>query len=121
MKTTTSIKAGELLCDYPGEIIQIREAHSREKRYSSLGKGSYMYYLYSGGRKYCLDATNDSKCLGRLINHAHAPGVTNIFPHACVVRGEISIRFYALRDLPPGTELFYDYGVRDAEIDFLAP
>ena len=44
--------------------------------------------------------------LGRFINHSCDP---NCETQKWVVRGELAIGLFALRDIPPGEELTFDY------------
>ncbi|CAJ0946300.1 unnamed protein product [Ranitomeya imitator] len=71
------------------------------------------------GHKMCINA-NKAPCdchadipstFGRMINHSRK--IHNIMPKVQDYGGETpTILFYAERDLKPGTELFFDYGVR---------
>jgi len=54
--------------------------------------------------------TIDAKYRGnksRFINHSNKPNVYSDYKYC---NGEIYIAFYALKDIPPGTELFFNYG-----------
>ena len=74
--------------------------------------GSYMFFFSFDGEKYCVDATEETGKLGRLINHSRknanvAPkvvGITNpdgeSLPHLMLL---------AKRDINKGEELLYDY------------
>ena len=59
-----------------------------------------------------VDATEESPYLGRLINHSRKG---NLKAKAVEVCGKPHLILLAQRDIPPGTELLYDYGDRSKE------
>ena len=97
------IKAGETLIEYTGERIGWPEALDRHPHdpddpnhtfYFSLGDGSIVIDAKVGGNA------------SRWINHACEP---NCEADEDEATGRVWIK--ALRDLKPGEELFYDYGL----------
>ncbi|KAF4531087.1 hypothetical protein B566_EDAN019105 [Ephemera danica] len=97
------IAAGEKIIEYTGERIDWPEAlrrHPHDKNdphhtfYFSLDSGQVIDALYGGNAS-------------RWINHACEPNC-----EADEADGRVHIK--ALRDLHPGEELFYDYGLRTA-------
>ncbi len=95
------IAAGETLIEYTGEIIDWPEALRRHPHdpddphhtfYFSLDDGSHVIDASFGGNA------------SRWINHACDPNC-----EADEEQGRVFIR--ALRDIQPGEELFYDYGL----------
>ncbi|MCA0242982.1 MAG: SET domain-containing protein-lysine N-methyltransferase [Proteobacteria bacterium] len=96
-----AIPAGETLIEYVGEIITWPEALRRHPHdpqdpnhtfYFSLDDGSHVIDAKVGGNA------------SRWINHACEPNC-----EADEEQGRVFIK--ALRDLHPGEELFYDYGL----------
>jgi SET domain-containing protein len=95
------IAAGETIIEYTGEIIDWPEALRRHPHdpqdpnhtfYFSLDDGSHVIDAKVGGNA------------SRWINHACEPNC-----EADEEQGRVFIR--ALRDIQPGEELFYDYGL----------
>lgn len=55
-----------------GELISIKEARLRERLYEEDPSiGSYMYYFKHNGKSYCIDATDETRLKGRLVNHSY--------------------------------------------------
>ena len=51
MFATKSFKAGDLVCEYSGDLIEKNEAEKREENYSRDSKyGCYMYYFKFKGK-----------------------------------------------------------------------
>ena len=102
---------GSFVCEYAGELVEYNEARDREDEYSLEPEvGSYMYFFQYKNKKHCVDATRESKRLGRLLNHSKTNGnvMTKVFPI-----GEMPhLMFLAARDISVGEELLYDYGDR---------
>ncbi|XP_051809492.1 uncharacterized protein LOC110945292 isoform X2 [Acanthochromis polyacanthus] len=115
--TTRSFKAGEVLCDYHGEVVTSDQTHAA----TSLKETDFMFFYKNGaGEKFCIDAHLD-KCpchpdretFGRLINHSRKR--PNIRPRLFSLKFESGERdvllFMALRDIKAGEELLFNYGV----------
>ena len=61
----------DLIVEYAGELLSLREALERETQYTNNSEtGSYMYFFRFNQTKFCVDATEESGRLGRLINHS---------------------------------------------------
>ncbi|XP_073525252.1 uncharacterized protein [Phyllobates terribilis] len=129
VKTISAFKRGQVICDYHGELM---DHQSAEKLQKMLTGPSYMYFFQHKGRKLCINGSKApcdchpdiESTFGRLINHKP----TNFNLHTKVWSygdGSPTILFYANQDLKPGTEIFFDYGVRKndfgegAELDWL--
>ncbi|KAE9553795.1 hypothetical protein FO519_003016 [Halicephalobus sp. NKZ332] len=96
---------GDFVCEYKGEIIKFVKAREREANYSKDPKvGSYMYYFQHNNAKWCVDATEESRFKGRLINHSfYSPNLkTKVvdFGDNCFY-----LCLFALRDIEEGEEL----------------
>jgi SET domain-containing protein len=94
------IAAGERILEYTGEIISWPEALRRHPHDPDQPEHTFYFHLDD-------DHVIDAKVGGnasRWINHACEPNC-----EADTVDGKVYIQ--ALRDLEPGEELFYDYGL----------
>lgn len=109
-----SIRKGTFVCEYAGDLIDRREAERRDIIYELKSKGSYMFYFNFNNKCYCLDATEPTKRIGRLVNHSRKrPNCKmELFsfdktPHLILT---------AIRDIEPGEEILYDYGERNKDV-----
>ncbi|XP_030650286.1 lysine methyltransferase 5Ab [Chanos chanos] len=106
-------RKGEFVVEYHGDLIQIADAKRREASYAQDPKtGCYMYYFQYRNKTYCVDATAETKRLGRLLNHSKN-GNCQTRLHA--IAGVPHLILVASRDIEPGEELVYDYGDRSRE------
>ncbi|KAK4306269.1 hypothetical protein Pmani_021891 [Petrolisthes manimaculis] len=111
--TTRKFAKGEFVVEYIGDLIDMKEAKDREKRYAlDASKGCYNYYFTHQNQQYCIDATEESGYVGRLVNHSRNG---NLVTKAVEVEGEPHLILLAKRDLETGTEILYDYGDRSKE------
>ena len=94
------IAAGESLIEYIGEIIDWKEALRRHPHDPSDPNHTFYFHI---DEKHVIDA-NVGGNASRWINHACEPNC-----EADETDGRVFIK--ALRDLAPGEELFYDYGL----------
>ena len=109
--TSRDFKNGHIVCEYAGELIDIKEARERESKYEETPEvGSYMYFFQYNNQKYCVDATKETNRLGRLVNHSKTSSnvYTKIFP----IKDVPHLILVASRDIECGEELLYDYGDR---------
>jgi uncharacterized protein len=95
-----SIRAGETIIEYTGEVITWKEALRRHPHDPDQPNHTFYFHI---DEKHVIDA-NVGGNAARWINHACD---TNC--EADEVDGRIFIK--AQRDLKPGEELFYDYGL----------
>ncbi|KAL0237400.1 hypothetical protein PCE1_000797 [Barthelona sp. PCE] len=97
------IRRDEFVCEYCGEVIRHVHASRREKDY--LAGGLMSFYLFRLDTDVIIDPTRKGN-IARYINHSCEPNCTaKIFTH----NNNTRIAIYALRDIAPGEELFYDY------------
>lgn len=94
------IAAGTRIIEYTGERITWEEAVDRHPHDPSQPNHTFYFHLDGGLVIDALYGGNDA----RWINHACEPNC-----EADEVDGRVFIK--ALRDLEPGEELFYDYGL----------
>lgn len=107
------INKGAFVCEYAGDLIDRREAERRDLIYELKCKGSYMFYFNWSNKCYCLDATEPTRRLGRLVNHSRKkPNCKmEIFTHD----NKPFLILTAIRDIETNEELLYDYGERNKE------
>jgi SET domain-containing protein len=94
------IAADEIIIEYTGERISWDEAMDRHPHDPAQPNHTFYFHVDDGGVIDALHGGNSS----RWINHACDPNC-----EAEEVDGRVYIK--ALRDLSPGEELFYDYGL----------
>ncbi|XP_068422957.1 lysine methyltransferase 5Ab isoform X2 [Clinocottus analis] len=103
-------KKGEFVVEYHGDLLELAAAKIREDQYTQdPQKGCYMYYFQYQTKTYCVDATEETGRLGRLINHSKT-GNCQTRLHA--IDGTPHLIFVASRDIKAEEELLYDYGDR---------
>lgn len=104
---------GEFVIEYMGDLISISEATEREKRYAlDENAGCYMYYFKHQNQQYCIDATEDTGKLGRLVNHSRNG---NLMTKVVVVKQVPHLVLIAKENIEVGDEISYDYGDRSKE------
>ncbi|XP_065670587.1 N-lysine methyltransferase KMT5A-A isoform X4 [Hydra vulgaris] len=109
--TKQSLKKGDLVCEYAGDLISLKEALQREKDYEKNPElGCYMYFFDYKDKKYCVDATKETGRLGRLLNHSKTNSnvCTKLFP----IGNTPHLILVAQKDIACDQELLYDYGDR---------
>lgn len=112
IRTTEAIKAGSFILEYLGEVVSEQQFRQR------------MIERYSNDRHhYCLNL--DSGMVidgyrmggeGRFVNHSCEP---NCEMQKWSVNGVYRIGLFALKDIPPDTELCYDYNFHNFNMETL--
>uniref|UniRef100_A0A336M1X5 [histone H4]-lysine(20) N-methyltransferase n=1 Tax=Culicoides sonorensis TaxID=179676 RepID=A0A336M1X5_CULSO len=111
--TLRPFRKNEFVLEYIGELISIAEANRREIKYAKdESTGCYMYYFKHVGQQYCIDATEETGKLGRLVNHSRNG---NLITKTVAVKGQPHLILVAKYDIKSGVELTYDYGDRSKE------
>ncbi|CAL8462433.1 g1966 [Coccomyxa elongata] len=100
---TEDLLAGQFIIEYIGEVLEEEEYLRRKDFYQESGQRHY--YFMNIGNGEVIDAARKG-ALGRFINHSCNP---NCETQKWVVRGELAIGLYALKDIPAGVELTFDY------------
>jgi uncharacterized protein len=95
-----SIKKGELIIEYKGEVITWKEALKRHPHDPANPDHTFYFHVDD---KHVIDGKYNGN-LSRWINHACKPNC-----EAEEVEGRIFIK--ALHAIKPNTELFFDYGL----------
>lgn len=104
---------GQFVVEYHGDLVEMAEAKRRELMYAQdPTTGCYMYYFQFLNKTYCVDATRETRRLGRLINHSKS-GNCQTKLHS--IEGTPHLILVASRDIKLGEELLYDYGDRSRE------
>lgn len=98
--STTTLKKGEVLIEYKGEVITWKEALRRHPHDPKDPDHTFYFHIDD---KHVIDAKFGGNA-ARWINHACTPNC-----EADEIDGRIFIK--ALRAIRPETELFYDYGL----------
>jgi len=102
---------GDFVVEYAGDLLTDFEARKRELDYQKdPSKGSYMFYFTKDNQTYCIDATEESGRLGRLINHSKKK--PNLKPRVHLFNNRPYIILIASRTIQKTEELLFDYGDR---------
>ena len=105
---------GEFIVEYAGQLIDNKMAKVLEAKYAmDISKGSFMYFFDFKGKKFCIDATEESGRYGRLLNHSRLS--PNCITKVVMVENTPRVIFVAKQHLTKGTEFVYDYGDRSKD------
>ena len=94
------IPKGETIIEYLGEVITWKQAQRQPPHNPDEPNHTFLFHLDD---RHVIDGTRGGNA-ARWINHACEPNC-----EAEEIEGRVFIK--ALRDLTPGEELFYDYGL----------
>ena len=97
---------GDFVGEYVGEMVAHDDAHARGQVYDSFG----VSYLYTLTRTVGLDACRVGSRM-RYVNHSRKRA--NLQPKLLSICGYIRVALFALRNLTPGEELYFDYGYEE--------
>ncbi|XP_076253867.1 histone-lysine N-methyltransferase Set8-like [Rhynchophorus ferrugineus] len=104
---------GDFVVEYSGDLVDTVEAKVREESYAeNENAGCYMYYFKYNGIQYCIDATQETGRLGRLVNHSRNGNLTT---KTVIIDKKPRLILIAKEDIRKGVELLYDYGDRSKE------
>lgn len=101
LKSTAPLSSGDFVVEYIGEVVDMATVQERLKKQQEV----YNYYFLTLGRNCIIDASQKSNC-ARFINHSCDP---NCETQKWTVNGETRIGIFAIKDIPSGTELTFDY------------
>ena len=109
------IAKGQFVCEYKtSDVYDVKDRPEKEARHEKNGLGCFIIetqHAVPGFGHLCFDASERFHHPGRYINHvAKGPNLRLTRPFE--VRSKVRIGFLALRDIPKGEELCYDYGDR---------
>lgn len=111
--TTRDFHANEFVVEYVGDLIDHSTAIKRERSHKA-DVGDYMFFFKYKDKSYCIDATEETDRLGRLINHSKKNSL--LYPKILQIQSAPRLIFFAKCDIPKGTEITYDYGDRRKSI-----
>ncbi|CAH8501063.1 unnamed protein product [Dicrocoelium dendriticum] len=103
LRTTAEVKKHTFIIEYVGEVIDFSEFRRRVRRYERLHRAHH-YFMALGSDRF-IDAGSKGNW-ARFVNHSCEP---NCVTQKWSVDGKIRIGFFALMDIPAGTELTIDY------------
>ena len=95
---TRMIPKESFVCEYAGDLLSKLEGTQRMKGYALEGKGNYMFFFQHNNESFCIDATQESSRLGRLINHSRKNA--NLEPVALEFQGKATLVFSSCYPLP---------------------
>ena len=105
---------GEYVCEYVGERISMEEGKKRQAEMEERGDNRcYIFEVEHRRKRFCIDATNDDGRMGRLINHSRLH--PNLRRSTLDIDNDVHLVLFALRDIPHGEELLYDYNDRSKQ------
>jgi len=111
---TRPFSKGDFVIEYIGNLMDQKTAKAKEENYShDPSKGCYSYYFIHGGVQWCIDATEESPYMGRLVNHSRR--IPNMVTKTVEVDSLPHLVLLAKRDIKEDEELLYDYGDRSKE------
>ena len=61
---------GDTLCEYSGQLLTYREFQEKHRIYNKTNRGSFILEFKFNEKHWAIDATEESNCVGRLINHS---------------------------------------------------
>ncbi|XP_019853842.1 PREDICTED: histone-lysine N-methyltransferase SETD2-like isoform X2 [Amphimedon queenslandica] len=103
LKATCDISRYSFVMEYCGEVCSLEEFERRRNIYEKESRRHY--YFMSLKTDEILDATRKGN-LSRFINHSCEP---NCETQKWTVNGRLRVGFFALRHIPAGEELTFDY------------
>lgn len=104
---TADIKKGERLVEYKGAIRT--HAQANKMHYGDVGSGHT--FLFTLNEKYIIDA-NEGGNVARWLNHSCSPNcIAFVHGHESGDLKKDRVFIEALRDIKPGEELTYNYGI----------
>ena len=99
------VKKKDLIIEYVGEIIDEKGKEDRLKVWTEEHPNDPNFYVMALGKGWYVDARSEAN-FARFINHSCDP---NAIVHTINVSGYLRNGIFALRDIPAGTFLSYDY------------
>ena len=105
------IKKGERIIEYKGERINSEEEERRYGNGNGNGNGNHHTFLFYIDDEITIDGSNNGNS-ARYINHSCDPNCESVDED-----GRIFIE--AVKNIPPGVELTYDYSFEPDEDDTL--
>ncbi|CAH2059654.1 unnamed protein product, partial [Iphiclides podalirius] len=111
LKTLDHIRAGQFVIEYVGELIDEEEFKRRMVRKHEIRDENY--YFLTLDKERMIDAGPKGN-LARFMNHCCEP---NCETQKWTVLGDIRVGLFALRDIPPNSEVTFNYNLQCAGIE----
>ncbi|KAK6622259.1 hypothetical protein RUM44_002066 [Polyplax serrata] len=105
LRSTEDIRKGTFVIEYVGEVVDDEEFKRRMKRKQETKDNNYYFLTIDKDR--IIDAGPKGN-LARFMNHSCAP---NCETQKWTVNGDTRVGLFALRDIPAGTELTFNYNL----------
>lgn len=105
LRTTQDIKKGEFVIEYVGELID--EAECNRRMEIKMDKGDTTFYFLTIDKERIIDA-GPAANHARFMNHSCQP---NCETQKWVVNGQTKVGLFAIRDIPAGSELTFNYNL----------
>lgn len=112
--STTMIIKGSFICEYAGEILTKPEANRRDIRNQKANNMNYIFCLNE------ISSTNNQRPIQTFIDPAFKGNIGRYINHSCDANCDIlsvrtdsiipKISIFANRDIPPETEITFNYG-----------
>ncbi|KAI9541835.1 hypothetical protein NQZ68_026296 [Dissostichus eleginoides] len=109
--TSIPFQKGDFLIEYRGELISKQECERRLKLYPVRLK-VFMFDFHFDGKlvvRIIVDAAKEDESLGRLVNDDHRNPTAKM--KQLSVQGKPHLCLFADRDISPGEEITYNYGL----------
>ncbi|KAL3641727.1 hypothetical protein CASFOL_012542 [Castilleja foliolosa] len=103
LQALDNISPGKFLIEYVGEVLDTRAYEARQKEYALQGHKHFYFMTLNGSE--VIDACAKGN-LGRFINHSCDP---NCRTEKWMVKGEVCVGLFAVRDIKKGEEVTFDY------------
>ena len=105
---------GDFIVEYAGDLISGKMAKEKEAEYEKdPSKGCFMFYFKANEKPFCIDATEESGRLGRLVNHSKLG--PNSLPKVVTIRSTPRLVLVANRNIKAGEEILINYGDKSYE------
>lgn len=115
--------AGDYICAYGGTVRKKMGADWGDQRNASLGLGCYCLDAVYENETYVFDATASINDPGRYINHARRNCNLTLMKPVKIgepPNSQLKIGFVAKKNIKAGEELFFNYGIKDPNIEWLS-
>ena len=116
-------KDGDFVCDYGGLVRKKVGEDWGDERNASLGLGCYCLDAVYNNETFVFDATASINDPGRYINHARKNCNLILMPPVKIgepPNSQLKIGLVAKRNIEYGEELFFNYGIKDSALPWLA-
>lgn len=117
--TSKTFDKGDIVTDYHGEVLTYEDGLQRQGK---VKEGGFIMFLKQQG--IAIDASKEEcschpgKLLyGRFISHSKKGKRTNLIPRKINIDKSVYVIFVAAHKIKSGSELFFDYGVRQNEFN----